>query len=73
MSVVCRRGVEIKRTDTPSTTKSMRASIETLELDHLYVVHGGIHRFPLADTITAVPASDVLLAPTATAGLQGPV
>ena len=37
----------------------MRASIETL--DHLYVVHGGTHRFPLADTITAVPASDVLL------------
>ena len=66
-------GVEIKRTDTPSTTKSMRASIETLELDHLYVVHGGIHRFPLADTITAVPASDVLLSPTAMTGLQGPV
>ena len=49
------------------------ASIETLELDRLYVVQVGIHRFPLADTITAVAASDVLLSPTAMAGLQGPL
>ena len=65
-------GIEIKRTDTPSTTKSMRASIETLELDHLYVVHGGSRRFPLADTITAVPARNVLLARTAAEGLDNP-
>ena len=65
-------GVEVKRTDTPSTTKSMRASIETLELDHLYVVHGGSHRFPLADGITAVPARAVLLASTAAEGLRNP-
>jgi uncharacterized protein len=65
-------GVEIKRTDAPSTTKSMRSATATLDLDHLYVVHGGRHRFALDDTITAVPATDVLLAPTAAAGLFEP-
>lgn len=58
-------GVEIKRTDAPRTTKSMHAAIETLDLDHLYVVHGGQHRYPLTPQITAVPAIEVLLSPTA--------
>lgn len=60
-------GAEVKRTDTPRTTKSMHSAIESLRLDHLFVVHGGQHRFPLADDITAVPAHTVLLAPTAEA------
>jgi len=64
-------GVEIKRTDAPSTTKSMHAAIESLNLDHLYVIHGGSHRFPLTKSITAVPAKDVLLAPTAALALGG--
>ncbi len=58
-------GVEVKRTDAPATTKSMHSAIESLELDHLYVVHGGEHRFPLTDTITAVPATTTLSSPTA--------
>ena len=58
-------GVEVKRTDAPSTTKSMHSAIESLQLDHLYVVHGGVHRFPMTETITAVPASQVLMAATA--------
>jgi uncharacterized protein len=58
-------GVEIKRTDTPRIGKSMRIALETLELDHLYVVHGGRHRFALGESFTAVPATQVLTAPTA--------
>ncbi|MCP3991964.1 MAG: ATP-binding protein [Actinomycetia bacterium] len=58
-------GVDVKRTDAPSTTKSMHSAIESLDLDHLYLIHGGRHRFALSETITAVPASDVLLAPSA--------
>lgn len=58
-------GIEIKRTDTPKTTRSMHSSIESLALDHLYVVHGGSHRFPMTEEITALPATKVLLAPTA--------
>ncbi|MCZ7631354.1 MAG: ATP-binding protein [Microthrixaceae bacterium] len=58
-------GIEVKRTDAPSTTRSMHSAVESLRLDHLYVVHGGRHRFALTEKITAVPALDVLLAPTA--------
>ena len=62
-------GVEIKRTDAPTTTKSMHSALESLGLDHLFVVHGGTHRFPMADSITAVPAHDVLLADDAASAL----
>lgn len=63
-------GVEVKRTDTPRTTKSMHSAIESLELDHLYFVYGGDHRFPLTESITAVPAQSVLMAPTAAQALE---
>ncbi|MEM8903912.1 MAG: ATP-binding protein [Actinomycetota bacterium] len=62
-------GVEVKRTDAPRTSKSMHAAIESLELDHLFVVHAGRHRFALTETITAVPAVEVLVADTAAGGL----
>lgn len=54
-------GVEVKRTAAPRTTKSMHSAIESLELDHLFVVHAGPHRFPLTERITAVPVAEVLL------------
>ncbi len=63
-------GVEVKRTDSPKTTKSMHAVIDSLELDHLYVVHGGPHTFPLAEKITAIPAIQVLVSPTIKAALS---
>ena len=53
-------GFEIKRTDRPSTTKSMHSALADLELDHLVVAHAGRHRFPLAGRITAVGAADLL-------------
>lgn len=53
-------GYEIKRTDRPSVTRSMRSAIDDLELDRLVVVHAGTERFPLADHIEAVPAADLL-------------
>ncbi len=53
-------GFEIKRTDRPSTTKSMHSALADLELDHLVVAHAGQHRFALANRITAVPAADLL-------------
>ena len=55
-----RLGFEIKRTDQPKLTPSMRSALQDLELDHLYVVHAGQHRFSLHDRVTAVPAADVL-------------
>lgn len=60
-------GVEIKRTDRPSVTPSMRSALKDLGLDHIYVVHAGASRFALTSDVTAVPASEVLVG-----GLGGP-
>jgi len=48
-------GFEIKRTTSPSTTRSMHSALESLNLEHLWVVHAGEHLFPLGDDITAMP------------------
>ena len=61
-------GFEIKRTETPSTSKSMHIASADLNLDHLVVVHAGRHRFPLAERITAIGAEELL---TADHPLQG--
>ncbi len=54
----CRLGFEIKLTRSPSVTASMRSSREALGLDHLYIVcHGKGEPWPLAEGISAVPAS----------------
>ena len=50
-----RIGVEFKRADAPTITPSMRIAINDLKLDKLYVVHPGIHRYPMADGVEAVP------------------
>ena len=55
-------GFEIKRTAKPATTKSMHSAITDLQLDHLFVVHAGPHRFPLTKHITAIPAPELLTA-----------
>jgi len=49
-----RLGFEFKYADQPATTKSMRVALQDLQLDHLYVVHPGEHRFPLDEAITAI-------------------
>ncbi len=62
-------GFEIKRTDRPSTTKSMHNAIADLELDRLVIAHAGTHRFDLTDRITAVGATDLLTEADPLAGL----
>lgn len=54
-------GFEIKRTTQPAVSKSMHSALADLELDHLFLVHAGPHRFPLAEHITAITASDLLV------------
>jgi hypothetical protein len=49
-----RVGFEIKRTTSPSTTRSMHSAIETLGLERLDVIHAGEHTFPLQEHIRAV-------------------
>ncbi len=53
-------GFEIKRTDQPRMTPSMRSALADLELDHLFVIHAGAMRFALDPKVTALPAAEVL-------------
>lgn len=54
-------GVEVKRTDRPRVTPSMRRALADLDLDRLVVVHAGDEAFPLAERIDAVPAARLLI------------
>lgn len=47
-------GFEIKFTETPAVTPSMRSALEDLDLDRLDVIHAGRETFPLSDRIRAV-------------------
>lgn len=50
-----RIGVEFKRADAPRLTPSMRIAQHDLKLDALYVVYPGLHRYPMAEGVEAVP------------------
>jgi predicted AAA+ superfamily ATPase len=55
-----RIGFEIKRTDAPRMTGSMRSARETLRLKELYVIHAGGASFDLERNVRAVAAADLL-------------
>lgn len=57
-----RLGLEMKRTDAPALTPSMRIALEDLRLERLVVLYPGNRRYPLAERVEAVPIS--LLAET---------
>lgn len=52
-----RIGVEVKRSDGPSITPSMRAALDDLQLDQLKVIYPGHQRYQLSEQIEVVPAS----------------
>ena len=52
-------GFEIKFTEAPKVTPSMRTAMVDLGLDHLWVVHPGEHRFPMDAGMTAVPLAGI--------------
>ncbi|MBX9742359.1 MAG: ATP-binding protein [Chthoniobacterales bacterium] len=55
-----RIGFEIKLTNAPSITPSMKSALEALQLHHLYVVcYGEGKTWPLAKKISAVPAKSL--------------
>jgi predicted AAA+ superfamily ATPase len=49
-----RLGFELKRTDAPRLTPSIRTALEDLKLERLDVVHAGEHTFPLGERVRAV-------------------
>lgn len=52
-----RLGFEMKLTDAPTVTPSMRIALAELRLDSLDVIHAGSETFPLAERIRAVSLS----------------
>jgi len=59
-------GFEMKASETPSSTKSMRIAIEDLKLEKLYVVHPGLASYELDSMINIVAMKDLneLVGPT---------
>jgi hypothetical protein len=47
-------GIEFKYTDAPQKTKSMESAIESLHLEHLWVINPGDVNYPIDKKITAV-------------------
>lgn len=54
-----RRGFEVKFTDAPGVTPSMRIALEDLKLDSLDVLHAGTETYSLAPKIRAVALSRI--------------
>lgn len=54
-----RWGFEFKCTDAPSSSKSMHSAIESLGLEHLWVIYPGERGYPLSDRITVMPLKDM--------------
>ena len=50
-----RLGFEIKRTDAPRLTPSMKSAVNALRLEKLYVVHAGGASWPLGERVEALP------------------
>ena len=55
-----RIGVEIKYSDAPSTTRSMRSAMVDLQLDHLYVAYPGKEDYPLDKKISVMSLPSIL-------------
>lgn len=54
-----RYGIEIKYTDAPTVTRSMRIAQADLALDHLLLIYPGHHLYPMDAAITAVPLTEI--------------
>jgi predicted AAA+ superfamily ATPase len=50
-----RVGVEIKRTDAPSLTPSIRIALDDLRLNKLWIIYPGQQRYNLHEKVTAIP------------------
>jgi predicted AAA+ superfamily ATPase len=54
-----RSGFECKRQDAPGMTRSMRAALSDLSLDHMWFVYPGTARYAIDRNVTAVPLAEV--------------
>jgi predicted AAA+ superfamily ATPase len=54
-----RFGIEVKYSEAPKVTKSMRIALDDLGLDQLWVIYPGEHSYPVDDRITVYPLHQV--------------
>lgn len=52
-------GIECKRVDAPKMTRSISTAITDLNLYAVAVIYPGMHRYPLADNVEAVPLAEL--------------
>jgi len=52
-------GIEFKFSDAPKVTRSAQTALETLNLEHLWIVYPGEHQYPFSDRISVLPLKDV--------------
>ena len=50
-----RHGFEVKHSDAPGTTRSMRAAVRDLGLDHLWIIYPGDEGYALDERISTLP------------------
>jgi predicted AAA+ superfamily ATPase len=60
-------GIEVKRTDAPRITPSIRIALDDLGLEHVVALYPGQRRYALADRVEAVPLDTL-----ATSGILAP-
>jgi uncharacterized protein len=54
-----RYGIEFKFNEAPTVTKSMRIALDTLHLDHLWIIYPGRQQYPADDKISVQPLRDL--------------
>jgi uncharacterized protein len=54
-----RYGIEAKFSEAPKATPSMRIALDNLQLDHLWIIYPGQHKFPVQEKITVLPLQDI--------------
>ena len=55
-------GVEFKRADAPSLTRSMGIALVDLDLDELWVVYPGKRSYPLGEKVSVRALADCIVA-----------
>lgn len=53
-------GIEVKYTQAPSLTPSMRSALTELSLKHLWVIYPGKEEYPLGRNVTAIPLASLI-------------
>jgi uncharacterized protein len=58
-----RFAVEIKFSEAPHVTRSMRIALDDLGLEHLWIIYPGQHAYPVHEQITVWPLRDIAALP----------